>query len=422
MACAGPQQEPGEPSPPSTSRHSHDTANDATVVVAGTGTVVGWTHSAQELLGYPAGEVVGRSAGFLLAMPEDPVRVAGIAERCRAGVGWRGVADVRRRDGSRIEVDLRVSASFHLDGRECFLVSGSERRPEWTVGQSVLDAFLYGSPIGMAVMDPDLRYVWVNDTLERFGGVPREHRVGHRLSDALPGLETEAIETLMRGVLDTGIPVIDYEYLGWTWADPRRKRAYSTSYLPLTDSEGTVTGLCYMVLDVTDRWNAQQRLALVNDAGASIGSTLDVRRTAQELADFAVPRFADFVIVDLLEPVAAPGAAGPWPLGTGLSSAELVRSGAFTASSQPRMRRAGMSSVREGCPEAIRRVGDPVDFVPRPTTCGTSSTANPSSSRSSTPTTTCGRPNSPPGRRASASTDSIPSSAYPCGPATPCSA
>lgn len=72
-----------------------------------------------------------------------------------------------------------------------------------------------------------------------------------------------------------------------------------------------------MVLDVTDRWKAQERLALVNDAGASIGSTLDVLRTAQELADFSVPRFADFVVVDLLEPVASPEEPGPWPLGTG---------------------------------------------------------------------------------------------------------
>ncbi|MCX4735829.1 SpoIIE family protein phosphatase [Streptomyces sp. NBC_01363] len=367
MACAGPQSAPGaEPSPPSTSRHSYDTATDATAVVADTGTVVGWTHSAQDLLGYRAAEVVGRSAGFLLAMPEDPVRVAGIAERCRAGVGWRGVADVRRRDGGQVELDLRVSASFHLDGRECFLVSGRERRPEWTVGQSVLDAFLTGSPIGIAVLSPALRYTWMNDTLERLGGVPREDRMGRRLSEVLPGLEAEAIETLMRGVLDTGVPVIDYEYLGWTWADPRRKRAYSTSYLPLTDSDGSVTGVCYMVMDVTDRWNAQQRLAMVNDAGASIGSTLDVMRTAQELADFAVPRFADFVVVDLLETVARPDEPGPWPPGTGLSRPELARSGALTGSSRPRMRRAGMSSVHEGCPEAVNRVGEPVDFVPPP--------------------------------------------------------
>ncbi|MEE1807727.1 SpoIIE family protein phosphatase [Streptomyces sp. BE133] len=368
MASEGPQSAPGaEPSQPRTPQHSFDTANDATAVVAATGTVIGWTHSAQDLLGYRAAEVVGRSAGFLLAMPEDPVRVAGIAERCRAGVGWSGVADVRRRDGRQIEVDLRISASFHLDGRECFLVSARERRPVGAVGQSVLDAFLTSSPIGMAVMSPQLRYVWMNETLERIGGVPREQRVGRRMGEVLPGLETDAIEPLMRRVLDTGVPVIDFEYRGWSWADPHRERAYSTSFFPLTDADGTVTGICYMVLDVTDRWKAQQRLALVNDAGASIGSTLDVISTAQELADFAVPRFADFVTVDLLEPVASPEEPGPWPLGTAPSgTGGAARPGGGAASLRPTMRRAGMSSVREGCPEAVYRIGERVDSLPPP--------------------------------------------------------
>ncbi|MFH8473350.1 SpoIIE family protein phosphatase [Streptomyces sp. NPDC018000] len=375
MASVGPQSAPGAEPPRPSNQHFFGTANDATAVVAGTGTVVGWTQSAQELLGYRAVEVVGRSAGFLLAMPEDPVRVAGIAERCRAGVGWSGAADVRRRDGRRMEVDLRVSASFHLDGRECFLISGRERRPERMIGQSVLDAFLTSSPIGIAVMSRELRYVWVNDTLERLGGVPRGQRVGRRMSEVLPGLEADAIETLMRGVLDTGVPVIDYEYRGWSWADPHRQHAYSTSFFPLSEGGGTVTGVCYMVMDVTDRWKAQQRLALVNDAGASIGSTLDVMRTAQELADFAVPRFADLVFVDLLEPVASPEEPGPWPFGMGPAdigrvgagaSGTGVRPGAESASPRPRLRRAGMSSVREGCPEANFRVGETVDTVPPP--------------------------------------------------------
>lgn len=48
---------------------------------------------------------------------------------------------------------------------------------------------------------------------------------------------------------------------------------------------------------------AQERLKLLFDAGGEIGTSLDVERTSQELADFAVPRFADFVTVDLADPV-----------------------------------------------------------------------------------------------------------------------
>ncbi|WP_017602323.1 SpoIIE family protein phosphatase [Nocardiopsis lucentensis] len=341
---------PDPPGPSGASGHV-GTTSDAAAVIGESGTVLGWTSGAQELLGYPPDTVVGRSAARLLAEGEDPdpARTARIADRCRSGSGWHGTADLRHRDGRLVEVDLRVCAAFALDGQRCFLVSGRERTPGWTVGGSVLDGFLTRSPIGMAVVDPQLRFVWVNDTLERFGGVSREQRLGRRLRDLLPGLRAEPIEAVMRSVLETGTPVLDHEYQGWSWADPYRPHAYSTSFFPLIDANDAITGVCYMVMDVTERWNAQHRLRLINEAGTRIGSTLDVSRTAQELADFAVPRFADFVVVDLLESVLDAEEPPPWPPGT-----------------KPAMRRAGLGSVREGCPEAVVRRGERVDFVPPP--------------------------------------------------------
>ncbi|WP_043505837.1 SpoIIE family protein phosphatase [Streptomyces glaucescens] len=50
---------------------------------------------------------------------------------------------------------------------------------------------------------------------------------------------------------------------------------------------------------------ARGRLSLLNEAGARLGTTLDMRRTAEELAEIAVPRFADVVVVDLVEGVLA---------------------------------------------------------------------------------------------------------------------
>ncbi|MEU6807856.1 SpoIIE family protein phosphatase [Streptomyces sp. NPDC046831] len=48
---------------------------------------------------------------------------------------------------------------------------------------------------------------------------------------------------------------------------------------------------------------ARERLTLLYDAGTGVGTTLDVTRTAEELAETAVPRFADFVTVDLYDAV-----------------------------------------------------------------------------------------------------------------------
>ncbi|MFG2606415.1 SpoIIE family protein phosphatase [Streptomyces sp. NPDC048514] len=331
-----------------------DAATDAAAVVSGDGVVLGWTRGAEALLGYAAPEIVGASVARLSAVPGDPVRVAGIAQRCRTGSGWSGLITARHRDGHPLEVQVRVSATFQMGRDECFLVSAHERKPQWAMGRSVLEGFLTRSPLGMAVMDPELRYLWLNDTLERFGGVPREQRLGRRLSELLPGLQAETLEGLMRKVLATGVPVTDYEYLGWSWADPHRRRAYSSSFFPLVEGGDTVTGVCYIVMDVTERWSARQLLSLVNEAGTSIGTTLDVLRTAQELADFAVPRFADFVIVDLLEPVLSTEGHGAPPPDAGSPPA------------RPAMRRAALRSVREGCPEAVAGVGERVAFLPPP--------------------------------------------------------
>ncbi|MFJ9821835.1 SpoIIE family protein phosphatase [Streptomyces sp. NPDC101151] len=48
---------------------------------------------------------------------------------------------------------------------------------------------------------------------------------------------------------------------------------------------------------------ARRRLELLSEASARIGTTLDVRRTAEELAETAIPRLADFVTIDLPEAV-----------------------------------------------------------------------------------------------------------------------
>jgi serine phosphatase RsbU (regulator of sigma subunit)/anti-sigma regulatory factor (Ser/Thr protein kinase) len=63
---------------------------------------------------------------------------------------------------------------------------------------------------------------------------------------------------------------------------------------------------------------ARRRLSLLNEAGTRIGTTLDIRRTAEELAEMTVPRFADVVVVDLVEDVLAgeeppPGTPGAAP-------------------------------------------------------------------------------------------------------------
>ncbi|WP_449350026.1 hypothetical protein [Streptomyces shaanxiensis] len=88
---------------------------------------------------------------------------------------------------------------------------------------------------------------------------------------------------------------------------------------PLKDEGGAVLGMSAAVFDTTEQYWARRRLAVLNDASLRIGSTLDVVRTAEELAEVAVTGFADFVTVDLLESVALGDEPEPVPPGRGRS-------------------------------------------------------------------------------------------------------
>ncbi|WP_438363674.1 SpoIIE family protein phosphatase [Streptomyces marincola] len=58
---------------------------------------------------------------------------------------------------------------------------------------------------------------------------------------------------------------------------------------------------------------AQKRLSLLYAASVRIGTTLEIGRTAEELAEVAVPDFADYVTVDLIEEVLSGEAPGEAP-------------------------------------------------------------------------------------------------------------
>ncbi|MER5428627.1 SpoIIE family protein phosphatase [Streptomyces sp. NPDC002588] len=285
-------------------RRRFDVADAAPLLLDGRGVVTSWTRDAERLLGYPAAEAVGKDLAGLLAHG-DAGRVPDILERSRRDGGWAGLLSARRRDGRPVAVMARFTSADEPGGPARWLVLLNEMgdAPGWTMSRSVLEQMVAGSPIGIAIVDTDLRYVWSNDALTRFGGGRPEQRLGLRLADVQPGLDSVAVEEQMRRVLETGEPVVGYEHLGQVRAAPHRETAHMLSFTRLDDDHGNAMGVYYTVVDITDRHRARQRLALLDRAGRRIGRSLDIARTARELADVSVPGFADAVTVDLLEPV-----------------------------------------------------------------------------------------------------------------------
>src|SRR6516164_1545619 len=200
------------------------------------------------------------------------------------------------------------------------------------------------SPFALAIHDRDLLCLRVNDRMCQMFGLVEDELRGRRLTDVLHGPQYDAMEHYMRQVLDTGEPM----HRGTRRRVPgeTRERAWSVAVSPLKDQAGRTQAVWIGVLDITEQYGARQRLTLLNEAGTQIGTTLDVTKTAEELADMVVPRLADLAIVDLLEAVISGDEPRPGPL-TGTVA----------------LRRVAHQSIFEGVPEAVVKPGE-VDIHP----------------------------------------------------------
>ncbi|MFC9260520.1 SpoIIE family protein phosphatase [Streptomyces hydrogenans] len=277
----------------------------ATAWVDRTGTVQLWSAEAEALLGYPARDVCGTSAVELLTAPGDRRAVLAAQEQTGTGQSWKGVLALRHRDGHDVRVALRVRPLTDREGWAGWSVSaGDARRIEREdIDRAMLRALFEQYPAPIALMDDALRYRLLNGAAEQILARPGDELIGRHVDAGTSHLASEAIDRVLRQVRETGESVLSLPVRGSPTSGPDGDRMWSLSTFRLTDPTDRPLGLCQTYVDITDRHRAEQRVELLTKAAADIGATLDVARTAQELADVLVPALGDLAWVALSEAV-----------------------------------------------------------------------------------------------------------------------
>ncbi|MFF8833326.1 SpoIIE family protein phosphatase [Streptomyces sp. NPDC015131] len=279
------------------------------------GTLVEWSLAAQDLLGHTAEEITGRAANDALVPAGNRELAERLATRILAGEAVVATLPVRHRDGHFVRMEMWLCPAPDHRGRTGTLAIAVETTAVRHMRDSLaaLQGLFSQSPIGLALLGPDLRFLRVNEALARMNGVPARDHLGRRLTDVAPGINAADLETVMRQVLEHGEAVVDVRRTGRTPADPGHDRVWSCSYAPLLDGAGRRLGVVASLIDITEGQRAQleaerarHRFALLAEAGTRIGTTLDLRRTAEEVVHLLVPRLADSADVQLREEVLDP--------------------------------------------------------------------------------------------------------------------
>ncbi|MGW9030545.1 SpoIIE family protein phosphatase [Streptomyces sp. NPDC055722] len=296
------------------------------------GTVLRWTSSAADLTGFSSSRACGRPVHELVADLPDDLRGA-------SQMPASGRARLRHQCGTMIDVTFRT---IEVDDSQEFLVLAAPTHhvADHEQGAALLRALSSQDRITIALHDMDLATVQTNATPDTLDDRPVQP--GTRLCDVLCAEDAENLEAVLRQVLETGAPVVrQNQQVSWRH-DPARRHALCLSAFRLEDGRGRPTGLAALYIDSTDQLHARRHLDLAREVAEQVGRSLDVVRTAQDLADVLVPAFGDLAAVVLAQSV-LDGDEPPRQLGGG----------------DLHLHTAALAPTTAAWPSGIRR-GDPV--------------------------------------------------------------
>jgi PAS domain S-box-containing protein len=127
------------------------------------------------------------------------------------------------------------------------------------------------APIGLCVLDTDLRFVRLNRRFAEMTGVPLAEHLGRRPAEVLPGLGEQA-EAAMRTVLETG-RALELGVSGTTPGARGAVRHWNGRWAPLRDEQGAVVGISMSAEEVTGQRRA---VAALGESEAKYRSLVDL--------------------------------------------------------------------------------------------------------------------------------------------------
>jgi PAS domain S-box-containing protein len=282
-----------------------ESSADAIVGKSLDGIITSWNAAAERLCGYSADEVIGRPFSLLVPPDRSGEIEKGIARLLR-GEQLSPYETVRlHKDGSSVEVSMSYSPirdeSGRLVGVSAIARDISERkRAERALQESEEKLRLMADTIEQLawMATPDGHIFWYNRRWYEYTGTSPAEVEGwgwQRVHDAqvLP----EVIER-WKASLASGEP---FSMVFPLRGADGRFRPFLTRINPLRGDAGEVRLWFGTHTDISEQKRAEKDSRFLADASATLAAIVDYRSTLQKVARLAVPSFADWCTVDMLD-------------------------------------------------------------------------------------------------------------------------
>ncbi len=288
------------------------------IVVQENGIIIDANPGFAKMFGYSLEEAIGKSAVDFLTPESLTIALQHIESQDELPYEITGI----KKDGTLIHLEavgkqslyqgrrVRVSAIRDITERKQAEVALQDKQLQIQRQLAEIETIYQSAPIGLSVLDTELRFVRINQRLAEINGLPVEAHIGCTVSEIVPNL-ADAAEQLLRSILETGEPVLDVEIIGETPAQPGVQRTWIESWLPLKDGE-QIIGINIVCEEITERIQSEQSLRQSEERfrraildfpmpiilHAEDGEVLQINQTWTELSGYThaeIPTIADWI-------------------------------------------------------------------------------------------------------------------------------